>query len=60
MSKSVKESLQEENGWLSAVGLENYFSEGCSSGNIPIDTGPTHCIKGPFVKASHSSLLSLK
>ena len=60
MSKSVKESLQEENSWLSAVGLENYFSKGCSSGNTPTDTGPMRCIKEQFVKASHSYLLSLK
>ena len=59
MSKGAKENLQEENSCLTAVGLQNYFSKGCSWGNTPIDTGPMHCIKGQFVKASHSSL-SLK
>lgn len=43
--------------WLiTAVGLENYLSKGCSPGNTPIDFEPMSCSRGQFVKGSHSSL----
>lgn len=59
MSKGVNENSRGEASGLTAVGLENYFSKGCSSGNIPIDIRPMNCIKGQFVKARHSSLRAL-
>lgn len=57
--KGCQGKLRRRASCLTAVGLENYFSKGCSSGNIPIDIGPMICIKGQFVKAHHSSLGAL-
>lgn len=46
MLKGVNENLWGEVSGFIAVGLENYFSKGCSLGNIFIDIRLMNCIKG--------------